>query len=233
MVAKRTRKKIAKPEVDEIAPTLSNQSLNDIESSDIPQKRVKIPTKLVYFVIIVVAFLGGAYLTKDWYIAAIVNNRPITRFSLDRELEKQGGKQVLDTKITELLIIDEASKQKINISQTDIDNRVKQIEDQFTSQGSNLDDLLKQRNETRKDLQYQIRLQLIVENILGKDITVTDAEVSAYFESNKGYYPTGTKLEDKKSEIMTTLEQQKLSEKLQTYLEDLKKKASIHYFINF
>ena len=47
----------------------------------------------VLFAATFVLLLVGLYFVKDWFIAATVNGRPITRFALDRELEKMYGSQ--------------------------------------------------------------------------------------------------------------------------------------------
>ena len=44
------------------------------------------------------------FLLKSVFIAAIVNGQPVWRIPLIRNLEKQGGKQVLNSLITNILI---------------------------------------------------------------------------------------------------------------------------------
>jgi foldase protein PrsA len=153
--------------------------------------------------------------------------------TLDRELEKQGGKQVLENKISEMLIFNEASKQKVTVTQAEIDAKLKQIEDQVTAQGQKLDDLLAQQGQTRADLQSQIKIQILVEKMVGKDIQVTDKEISDYFNTNSSTYPKGTKLEEKQATIKTTLYQQKLSAAFQPWLDGIRKSASVRYFVQF
>ncbi len=62
---------------------------------------------------VLIALLALGFLFKEWFVVAVVNNRPITRLALDRDLEKQGGKQILESKISEMLVLDEAKKQKV------------------------------------------------------------------------------------------------------------------------
>lgn len=179
--------------------------------------------------IIVILFV--IYYFRSSFIAAVVNNRPITRYSLDRDLEKQGGKQVLDNKITEILILQELDKQKIAVPQADIDQKIKEIEDQVTSQGQKLDSLLATQGQTKKDLENQLKLQIAVEKILGKDVNIGDKEIADYFEQNKSTYEKDTKIEDKKEEIKTTLYRQAISEKFQPWIEEIKKNSKIYYFL--
>lgn len=187
------------------------------------------PAKIILFAFSIVIIL--LFFLKSWFIVAIVNNYPITRFYLDRELERQGGKQVLDGKITEILISQEAARQKIIVSQEEINQKINKIEEQLKPQGQSLEAVLAMQGQTKKDLEKQIKLQVLIEKLLGKETTITDGEINDYFEKNKSSYPKGTKLEDKKEEIQKTLLNQELSEKFQTWLEDLKSKAKIYYFL--
>lgn len=179
--------------------------------------------------VIVVSFL--LYYFRGAFIVAVVNNRLISRYSLDRELEKQGGKQVLENKISEILILQEMNKQKVNIPQSDIDQKIKEIEDQVSAQGQKLDSLLAMQGQTIKDLEKTIKVQIAVEKILSKDVNIGDKEVADYFEQNNSTYPKDTKLEDKKEEIKDILFRQVISEKFQPWMEELKKNSKIYYFL--
>lgn len=197
------------------------------------KKFIATKKKILISVLIVVVILAGAFFLKGLFVVALVNNQPISRFTLDRELEKQGGKQVLENKISEMLIFNEANKQKVTVTQAEIDAKLKQIEDQVTAQGQKLDDLLAQQGQTRVELQSQIKIQILVEKMVGKDIQITDKEISDYFTTNSSTYPKGTKLEDKKADIQKTLYQQKLSAAFQPWLDNIRKSASIRYFVQF
>ena len=193
----------------------------------------KVSKKQILVVAVLIALLALGFIFKNWFVVAVVNNHPITRFSLDRDLEKQGGKQVLESKISEMLVLDEAKKQKVNIGPTEINEKINQIEAQLTAQGQKLDDLLALQGQTRKDLEKQIRLQLSVEKLLSDKALVSDQEVADYFKANQSTYPKGTKLEDKKAEITDQLAQQKLSAAIPAWLENLRTQAKIYYFLKF
>ena len=179
--------------------------------------------------------LVGALLfnLRSLFLVAMVNGRPISRFAFDRQLEKQIGKSALEGQISEKLISQAAKKNKIKITQDEIDKKVKEIEDQFKGQGRKLDDLLKAQGQTRKDLEKQLRLQLIVEKILGKDVKVSDKEVADYFQKNKKFFAKDATLDKMKDNLKKQIYQQKISEKFQPWLQKLKKEAKIHYFLKF
>ncbi len=188
-------------------------------------------TKFLKPALAVIVVIFVIYYFKGSFIAAVVNNHPITRYSLDRDLEKQGGKQVLENKITEILILQELNKQNITIPQADIDQKIKEIEDQVSSQGQKLDSLLAMQGQTKKDLENQLKLQIAVEKILGKDVNIGDKEIADSFEQNKSTYEKDAKIEDKKEEIKTTLYRQVISEKFQPWIEEIKKNSKIYYFL--
>ena len=85
-----------------------------------PKLKIKLNEKTKKVLIILLAFLICALLLfnlKHLFIAVVVDNHPITRFALDRELEKKGGQQVLEDLINQSLILQEAKRQGIEISQ--------------------------------------------------------------------------------------------------------------------
>lgn len=203
-------------------------------------KKLKLSFKLsqkakTLLIVFLTPVLLGLFLFsfKDYYFAAIVNNRPITRHSLDRELEKQGGRQVLEGLITEILILQEAKEQKVEISQEEIEAKMGEIETQVTSQGSDLDTLLEAQGQTRQDLEEQIEVQLIVEKIVDKDVVISEEELENYFEENKEFLAEGATFEEIKEDLRESLRQEKISNQTQAWLEGLKQKAKIYYLLEF
>jgi foldase protein PrsA len=179
----------------------------------------------------IVAILLFLFVFKSLFVAAVVNNTIITRFSLDRELEKQAGKQLLDSKVTQALVMQEGAKQNIKVTAEDISARVSEIEKQIP-EGQKLDDLLAAYSLTRQEFEKQLSYEIIVTKLLEKDITITDEEIKTYFDANKTTFPAGSTADSVKSDITGQLKQTKLSEKYQTLVQELKSKAKIFYFLN-
>lgn len=188
-------------------------------------------TRVLIIFLAVFAFTALLFNIKHFFIAAMVNGRPITRYTLDRQLEKQMGKQVLEGLISQTLVRQEAKQQKIKIGQEAIEEKISQIETQLKGQGQELDSLLVAQGQTRKDLAEQIELQLIVEEILGKQISLDDEELKDYFEKNKEQFPEGMTLENQKEDLEERLRQQKIGEKFQPWLTELQEKGKIYYFL--
>lgn len=190
-------------------------------------------SKRLIVILIMVSVGALLFNLKSLFLAAMVNGRPITRCALDRRLEKQAGKAMLENQITEILILQVAKREKIKVNQEEIEEKIAEIKAQFEAQGADLDNLLEAQGQTRKDLENQIKIQLIIEKILGKDIEVADEEVAEYFETNKEFFSEGATLEGMRVDLQQELYQRKLGEKLQPWLIELKDKAKVFYFLKF
>ena len=176
-------------------------------------------------IIIVVVLLASLVVwKKNWFVVAIVNNRPITTIELYQKLNQRYGKDVLDSIIQEKLISEEARKQKVTVSSQEADKKLKEIEDQIGGKEA-LDYALASQGLSLEQAKDQIKTQLIVEKILGKDIQVSDKDVEDFIKDN----PTAKDLS--KDKIKEQVRSQKINEKFQTWIEDLKKKAKISKFI--
>lgn len=217
-----TPSKVAVSSVEQRAPVRSSSLWS------VPKNR-----RYITLALILVLVLGALYLLRSFFVAAIVNGQPISRVSVVNELEKQSGKQVLDTVVTKTLILQEAKKQNVTVSQEEINQETKKIEDNVKKQGQTLDQVLALQGMDRAALVEQIRIQKTVEKILGKDIKVTDKEVDAYIETNKEALGADPTSNESKASVKQQLTQQKLSEKFQTWLDGLKKKAKINYFVSY
>jgi hypothetical protein len=185
---------------------------------------------LLGFILVVLLVFG--YLLRTQLIAATVNGAPVWRYTVVKELEQQAGQQALDSIIVKKLILDKAQKENIVVSNEEIDAQVAQIEQQFTSQGQDFEQLLSMQGTTRQALREQIRLQLILEKLVGGDVEASDEEINDFYEQNTMVYE-GQELEDVKDDVKQQLNQQKSREKINTYLDDLKNEASINYFLNY
>ncbi len=190
-----------------------------------PTLKLKKSYIILGVIIIVLAIL--LYVFRGLFIAATVNGEPISRLTVINSLEQQGGKQALNTLVTKTLIEQEAQKEHVTVSQAEIDSEMKTIESNVTGQGQKLDDVLKSQGMTRQTLEDQVRLQKLVEKMVGKNITVSAKEVTDYMNKNKGM-PGMTK-----ANVEQQLYQQKLTPKVQSWIADLQKNAKINYYVSY
>ena len=188
------------------------------------KKSKKFLNILIFLLVISLLYTGRSLIFAAW-----VGNRPIFRYTLIKELEKQGGKQVLDALMERSIIQQEGSKANIKVSADDINKEMARIEEVVKKQGTTLDSALSLSGMTKKDLINQIRLQITKERILKSKINVSDEEIKSYYDTNKIQESFETVKENIKNEIINL----KTQEEYAKWIEEIKAKAKIFYFIKY
>lgn len=234
--AKSSRKSSsAKPALFVKTPIEKNK--NGQANSIRPVKVRKSSVAAVVLVILVLAFILAWMFNyrglKGVVAAAVVNGQPIWRLSVVRETEKQAGKQTLQNLIRNSLIEQEARKQKVTVSEKEIDDEIKKVEVTLSKQGQKMDDVLKLQGLTRNDLRKLIRLDKLVSKMVGKDIKVSDKEIDAYIEKNRESLPQDQTEDQLRKSVTDNLRQQQLNERVQKWLSDLQAKAKVQEFVQY
>ncbi len=194
------------------------------------KRKIPVLPSIIIGLLLVIVLLGGLYYFKGQLIVARVNGQPIWRLTLLRELEKQAGEGVLDSLITETLILQEARKENVVVSESEIDQTLAELRANIEAQGQDFDQVLGAQGISEEELRKQIEIQTMVEKTVGQDIEVSDEEIAEYFETNQDYFPEDFDLEENKEEIRDQISQEKLNEKIQSWLESLRDGAEINYF---
>lgn len=187
--------------------------------------------KTLLIITLVGAVVIGLIALKDQLIVATVNGKPITRWQLTKELEKQAGQQILEGIIVENIINQESTKLTIVVTQEDIDGEIDKIREQVSSQGTTLEDALAQRSMTLQDLQNQIKTQKKLEKLLQGRIEVTDEEVTTYYNENKDTLYAEVEESVAKEQIKEEIKAQKMQYEASAYVEELKSSADIKHFL--
>jgi len=210
----------------------SNFSTQNNELKTVTNKSQTPQIKPYYVVIgvIIVALLSLLYYFKSFFIVAIVNGQPIWRSTLNNQMAKQYGQQMLDTLITETLIEQQAKNKGIMIDDDKVASETAKIEESVASQGQTLDQILILQGMTRDDLKKQLRLNLMVEQLAGNDASASAEEVANYIKDNSATLPedlTGNKLTEYVANLLAS---QKRSQIIQSWLVNLKQGAKIQTF---
>ena len=178
---------------------------------------------------LVVLLVGLFAANKGWIVAAVVNGRPIFSWELNATLRSRYGQQTLEGLIGEALISQEAQKANVAVTEKEIEAKQAAV---LASLGSDIkiDDFLKFQGLTKTDFQHQLAVQLIVEKLLTKGLTITDEQIDAYIATN-GATLSATEpaklCEEAKAMILNSI----VSEKLQTWYGQIREKASIAKFL--
>ena len=200
--------------------------------------KFKIPKNLLRnkkFKTLAIIILIGTFLVlaRSLFVAALVNGRPVSRIAVIKALEREGGTDVLNTLVERSLIFQEAGRVGVKISDDVINTQITSIEEILKGQSLTLEAALAARGQTKEDLIDQIRIQKTVEAILSQKINISEEDIAKYFEENKELLDVGAKLEDVKEDIRGQLFQQKLNDEYRKWVEELKAKSKILYFVNF
>lgn len=184
--------------------------------------------KRLFIVAVIIGLLLLAYYKKSWFVAAMVNNQPVTSLEVNQRLNQLYRTQILDQMINEKIIEQEAVKKGVMVTPKQINDRVAQTEQNFGG-SDNFNALLAQQGVSRGEFTRQIKLQLLVEQIYKGEIQPTDQEVQQYMDANKND-PQASDSAKFKETATNTVKQQKLSKVFSEKFQALKQAAKIQIF---
>lgn len=231
-MARKKKEETAKPSRKRSTPKEELPTEAIVEEETVIVSQPKPARRKLPLIIGSLLILGAlAYLASRYFFVAAVNGKMISRLELYNELEKRHGEEALNNIITKTIVFQEAQKRGITVSQEDLDKEIKSIEERFSSQSQNLDDVLKQQGYSREELLEQVRLQLLVEKMVGDKATVTDEEIDKYIKDNAQLLPKDKPAEEQRKEAAENLKHEKVNQESQTLLSELRQKADIKYYL--
>jgi foldase protein PrsA len=139
----------------------------------------------------IVSLVFGASLTACAGSGQIVsvNGTNVSKAELDQRLEgSQAAKQLLQQIVQGDLIDQYAKANNIQISDADVAKKEDEIRSRY--QPGQFEQILKQQGLTEDDVKRILRQQLVIEQAVGKDITITDAQEQAFWDKNHKMYDT-------------------------------------------
>ncbi len=138
-------------------------------------KNVKVAKKVINklktfkWLAVGLAVIGLLYYFKANLVVAIVNGKPVWRVSYTQEINRMAGKQALESLLVKTLIMQEAKKQNTVVTDTEINDEIKQAEAYSQQQGMTLDQLLELQGMKKEDLINTIKLNKLVEKMAGTE----------------------------------------------------------------
>ncbi|HLD25345.1 MAG TPA: hypothetical protein VJB96_05505 [Patescibacteria group bacterium] len=179
--------------------------------------------------IVAILTFGLVGINKGWVIAAFVDGRPIYSWQLNQTLRTRYGQQTLEGMIGEVLISKESKKSGIVITEADVLEKQREI---LSSLGTevNLSDFLKFQGLTESDFNQQIRVQLTVERLLTKDLTITEKDIDNYIATNRAML-VATRAAELREEARRAIVSTTVSEKIQSWFMDLRKESKVIKFL--
>mgnify|MGYP000891352528 FL=1 len=221
---------------DEVLNEKDIQDLAEETQTVEAEEEITLPkvNKKVVFAVLLAIILGlSAYFMRNLVVAATINGRPIFRYQVLQRLEEQHGKQMMEALINEALLMQEADKKNITVTQNDINAELKKIEETLSKQGIKLETALTAQNMTKAGLERNVRLQLLAKKIVEKDIKITQKQIDDYTKENKESFPATMKPAEVKEQVKQFLTEQETGKKIQEILAAVKKDAKIKEFVKY
>ena len=125
-------------------------------------------------------------LTKNKAIAKI-NGEAISKDELYDEMVKQYGPATVEQIIADKIVALEAKKQKISISDTELNKEVDKLKEAYGGEDV-FTQMLESNNTSLDALKADLENYLTLRKLLEPQIKITDEELTAYFDENKDLF---------------------------------------------
>jgi peptidyl-prolyl cis-trans isomerase SurA len=135
-------------------------------------------------------------------VVARINDKDISATQLDKQVQVQlsGAEQppspeelqdlklqVLSRMINDQILLEQAAAANLSASDAEVDLKFTEFKSQYTEE--ELQELLKKQQMTIDDIRSELRKSITIEKLVNKEITskisVSDAEIKAFYEKNK------------------------------------------------
>jgi len=204
--------------------------LEKVEKKEVMKTQNLVNNKSLTVGAIVLGLVLLAFYFKSIFVVAIVNGKPIFRSTIVSELESQGGEQILDQKILEMLIVQKAGEQGIAVSDADVEEEIIKITENLSSQGQDLATVLATQGMDEFELRKQIRLQKMIEQLQPEASEPTEEDIEAALVDQADFFPEDMTDEERRSAVIDQLTKQQEGSVVEDWLTSLKDEASIQYW---
>lgn len=188
----------------------------------------------------------------DKNLAAVINGEKITKSDLDIRtnqakefLQAQGSpvdekaiseikNQMLLSMVNEKIILQNAKKELISVSDEEISTVYKDLIAKYDSKES-FEKELSSKNLTEKEVKNNIADQMVLNKYIEKkidrnNITVTDSEINTLYKNYSDKQENMPKLEEIKSQLAEQVKQEKYKVAVLELIEKLKKDGNVKIF---
>jgi len=190
---------------------------------------------LIIMLATVIGFLVGYAVFKPTQDAvASVNGEEISKQQLYDEMIKSNGEEALNSLISQKLVELEINKQKIVISDEEVQNELQKYYDNYGGEEA-FNEALAANGYTLEKFKQEIVNELSVRKILEPQITISDEEMKSYFEENKTLFtPEGqaADFEKSKADVREALLQSKLETEYSSWMENLYQQYAVKNYLN-
>ncbi|MFC4323584.1 peptidylprolyl isomerase [Litchfieldia salsa] len=143
--------------------------------------------------VLVIGIIVSTFLLQKEVVAS-VEGTSITKAELSEELLEQYGSTVLDTMITNKLIELEAEKQEVKATDEEIEAELATLIESYGGEEA-FNSVIESSGASMEAVRQDLSLYLVTEKLLKERITITDEEMTTYFEENKETYAQAEQIE--------------------------------------
>ena len=183
------------------------------------------------FIIVSCIFIALFIYGKFFYPVARVNGVRITQTQYLQELQRLDRKMVLDGMINRILVYQEAKKRKIIVSQKEIDEEIKKMEDEFKKQKKTFEMGLKEQSLDKNIVIERIKFNKTLEKLIANEVKVNEAEIDDFVAKNSATFAQQPMTQEIRNRVREYLRQQKVRTKTKELITSLRKKATIQYSV--
>jgi len=166
---------------------------------------------------------------KELFVAAIVNGRPIFRWRVNKVLVTRFGQQTLEGMIGEVLVEDAAKEAGVSVSKQELESKEQEIIGDL-GEDVDIDQLLQFQGLTRAEFQNQIKIQMLIEKVLGTDITITKSDIDAFIATNSASLRSNDET-GQRNEARELIYNQRIGDKVQPWFQILRTEANVINFL--
>lgn len=141
-------------------------------------------TVLIILVLLITMSISLSFALKKDEAVAKFNGEAISKDELYSEMVEQYGAATIDKIISEKILAAEAKKQKVNVTDSELNSEVEKLKESYGGEEA-FNQALAGNNTTLAFLKQDLKNYLIIKQLLEPDIKITDEEMKAYFDENK------------------------------------------------
>jgi hypothetical protein len=214
-----------------IATKPETETIKPVDSTISVRPKLTIRNLVILLILAGVVLVWLFFRSKPGlFMAATVNGKPILKSELNKRLSDRFGEQMLEALISEQLIIDEAQKRGIVVSNDDIQNKIKEIEESLKGSMS-LDESLKMQGISRGEFEKQIAIQLMIDKMFSGSASVSGEQVDQFIKDQKDSL-TATTPAEQKIEAEAQIRNNQISDLFIEWFNKAKSEASVSKYLN-
>jgi FKBP-type peptidyl-prolyl cis-trans isomerase (trigger factor) len=196
------------------------------------KKKRRLPLKLIIpLAILVIAFFILGLKVRGLVFSALINKKPITSWQFAKTLYQRYGSQVLEDLIFEELIAQEAQTNQIIVADEEIQEEIENIKEQLGGEDS-FQSALEAQGISLEEFKKGARIQLTIQKLLEKRISITDREIDAFVQQYQGQMEATEEML-LREEAYDILKSEKMSEAYNNLFPELEEKANVLRFLKF